>query len=380
MKIALTGGHLTPALAVIDELKKKPDNEIIFIGRAYSMEGDKSPSAESVVIPNLGIKFYSIQAGRLQRKFTRHTILALAKVPLGSLQALAILSKEKPDVVMSFGSYVAFPSIFAAWVLGIPTITHEQTLKGGLSTRLISRFVKKIAVSWKDSKEFFAKEKVVLTGNPIRKEILNLERKRSARPVVYITGGNQGSHVINEIVEEILPNLLENYEVIHQTGSSEAYKDFENAQKKVQELPKRLKNRYLAAKWFNSDEVADIFSRSSLIVSRAGANTVFEVAALCLPAIFIPIPWSSGDEQTKNASVLSDLKAALILPQDRLTPRRLLSSIKYVFDNYGQFKKAAKAASKFVAHDAARLLVEEAEKLVKENETNQILPEKKTSV
>lgn len=368
MKIALTGGHLTPALAVIDELKKDPNKEIIFIGRNYSLEGDRSPSAESVVVPNLGIKFFSVSAGRFQRKFTRHTIPSITRVPLSVFQALSILSKEKPAVVISFGSYVAFPTVVAAWILGIPTITHEQTLRGGLSNRLIARFAKKIAISWKESENFFPKGKTVLTGNPVRKEILELERKRSTRPVVYITGGNQGSHSINEMIEEILPSLLAEYEVIHQTGSSEEYKDLENLQKIADQLPKRLQNRYIAAKWFNSTEVADILAKTSVVVSRAGANTVFEIAALGIPAIFIPLPWAASDEQTKNAQVLANIKAALILPQERLTPRRLLASINHVIENYQEYKKAAKGAARYVTGDASKLLVEEALKLANENE------------
>src|SRR5437660_4774654 len=108
-KVAVTGGHLTPAIATIDELKKYPDTEIIFIGRARATEGDKTPSAESVVIPNLGIKFFAINAGRIQRRFGRYTFWSAAKIPVGFIQSLGILSREKPNVVLSFGSYVAAP-------------------------------------------------------------------------------------------------------------------------------------------------------------------------------------------------------------------------------------------------------------------------------
>ncbi|OGY30253.1 MAG: hypothetical protein A3F35_01250 [Candidatus Woykebacteria bacterium RIFCSPHIGHO2_12_FULL_45_10] len=364
MKFALTGGHLTPALAVIDELKKDPSNEIIFLGRLYATEGDPSPSAESVVIPNLGIKFFPLSAGRLQRSFGRHSLPSLARVPIGVIQASVILSREKPSVVISFGSYVAFPTVVAAWVLGIPTITHEQTMRGGLSNRLIARFAKKIAVSWKESENFFPKNKVVVTGNPIRREILEIEKKRTQRPIIYITGGNQGSHIINENVAEVLPQLLGEFEVIHQTGSGEVYQDFEELKKKVESLPKRLQNRYIVSKWFNSSEVAEIFSRAWLVVSRSGANTVSELAALGIPAIFVPIPWASGDEQRKNAEVLSRGGGALILSEDKLSPRRLLAAIKHVIDNYPTFKKAAKTATKFISSDASKLIVEEAKKLV----------------
>ncbi len=367
MKIAITGGHLTPALAVIDELKKTPGSEIIFLGRATATEGDKSPSAESVVIPNQGIKFYAIAAGRFQRRFSLYTIPSLAKIPLGSLQSLVILSKERPDVVISFGSYVAFPVVLASWLLGIPVITHEQTVKGGLANKFISKFAKRIVLAWEQSLEHFPKSKSIVVGNPVRAEILNLKKIRTTRPVIYITGGNQGAHIINEAVSDILPELLNRYEVVHQTGGSEIYKDYEKLKASASLLPKRLQNRYKIAKWFNTNELVQVFARSSLIVGRAGANTISEIAALGLPAIFIPIPWVSGDEQTRNAKLLESIGAAIILPQDRLTPKRLLNTIDYLIKNYPTFRSKAKEAKKTVNKGAAKDIVEEIKNIAGSN-------------
>ncbi|HEY4694953.1 MAG TPA: UDP-N-acetylglucosamine--N-acetylmuramyl-(pentapeptide) pyrophosphoryl-undecaprenol N-acetylglucosamine transferase [Candidatus Nanoarchaeia archaeon] len=358
-KIVVTGGHLTPAIATIDELKKYPEIEIIFIGRARAMEGDKTPSAESVVIPNLGIKFYAINAGRLQRTFTRYTLWALAKVPIGFLQALGILSQERPNAVLSFGSYVAAPVVLAAWVLGIPVITHEQTVKGGLANRLIARFAKKIAVAWEHSLEAFPKEKAILVGNPIRKELLNLKKKRVTRPVVYITGGNQGAHVINEMVLEILKDLLSEFEVCHQTGGSEVYKDFETLNALAGQLPQRLQNRYKVSKWFDTAETSEILSRASVVVGRSGANTVVETMALGIPAVFIPLVISGGDEQMKNAEVVEGLGAAVILPQDRLTPKRLLAAIRLVIEHHKTYRESAKKAKKALRLNAAVTLAKE---------------------
>src|SRR3990172_8276750 len=316
-KIVITGGHLTPALATIDELKKEKDVEIIFIGRARATEGDKAPSAESVVIPNLGIKFYAINAGRLQRRLTKYTLWSIGKIPLGEIQSLGILSRERPQVILSFGSYVAAPVVLAGWVLGIPIITHEQTVKGGLSNRFIARFAKRIALAWEHSKEFFPKDKTIVVGNPIRKELLNLERKRVSRPVIYITGGNQGAHAINEMVLDILKDLLTDYEVVHQTGGSEVYKDFETLSALMDQLPTKLRTRYTLGKWFDTAETVNIFSKATVVVGRSGANTVVETMALGIPAVYIPLPISANNEQTKNAKIMEGLGAAVILPQDR---------------------------------------------------------------
>ncbi len=359
MKVALTGGHLTPALAVIDELKKIESTQVIFFGRATSTEGNNTPSAESVVIPTLGIKFFSISTGRLQRRPSLQTLPSLVKVPVGTLQSLSILSKERPDVIASFGSYVSFPVIFAGWVLGIPTIIHEQTTKAGLANRLASKFAKKVAISWEKSRENFPQEKTILVGNPIRKELLNIKKVRTSKPLIFITGGNQGAHVINEAVLDVMRQLLEKYEVVHQTGDNEVYKDYDKLKAASSQLTRRLQNRYRLAKWFNTSELVEIFSKASLVVGRSGANIVSEVSALGLPAVFIPIPWTSSDEQTENAKLLSDIGSAVILHQDRLTPKRLLNSIDHVIDNYKSFKANTKKAKKFVRSDAAKNLTQE---------------------
>ncbi|OGY26873.1 MAG: hypothetical protein A2Z11_01730 [Candidatus Woykebacteria bacterium RBG_16_43_9] len=369
MKIAICGGHLTPALAVIGELKRRGVSDIFYIGRSKTMEGDSTPSAEATIIPSLKIKFYPIPVGRLQRKFTRYTIPSLLKAPVGVGASLLVLSQERPDLVISFGSYVALPIVIAAWILGIPSITHEQTVKGGLANRIISRFVRKIAISWPDSQEFFPKDKTILTGNPIRREILKLKRKRTSNPLIFITGGNQGAHSINEAVLETIEALLQKYEVVHQTGSSERFRDYEMLTARISQLPRRLQRRYQAVKWLNSDELAQIYSKATLVVGRSGANTVSEVAAIGIPAIFIPLPWAGAKEQEKNAQMLANMEAAIILTQDRLTPRRLLSAINSMIINIAKYKKEAREAKKLVNPNAAKIFVDESLKLAhKDNE------------
>lgn len=362
-KIIVTGGHLTPALATIEELRKDPQVEIVFIGRARATEGDKTPSAESIVIPNMGIKFYAINAGRFQRRLTRYTLWSLSKVPVGFVQALGILSRERPSSILSFGSYVAAPVVLAGWVLGIPIITHEQTVKGGLSNRIISKFAKRIAVAWEHSLTDFPKEKAILVGNPVRSELIKLKKKRISRPVVYITGGNQGAHAINEMVMDILTDLLTDYEVIHQTGGSEVYKDFETLTALAKQLPNKLQGRYKLGKWFDTSETVEIFSKTSVLVGRSGANTVVETMALGIPAVYIPLPIAAHNEQAKNAKIMEDLGAAVILPQDKLTPKRLLAAIRLVVDNYEKYHKAAKNAQKVLKLNAASLLAAETLKL-----------------
>src|SRR5437016_2502209 len=164
-KVLITGGHLTPALAVLEELQSKKWS-VAYVGRKYALEGDTSFSAEYQVIHQKDISFHNITTGRLQRSFTRFTLLSLLKIPIGFLQSTFILLQERPSLVMSFGGYIAVPIVIVAWLCGIPIITHEQTIKPGLANRIIAWFADVICVSWKESASHFPAAKTVVTGNP----------------------------------------------------------------------------------------------------------------------------------------------------------------------------------------------------------------------
>src|SRR3989344_7453515 len=288
MRVLLTGTHFTTAAATIPELKKFRDVDLVYVGRRTTREGDATPSVESIELPKLGVKFIHITTGRLQRSFTLYTIPSLLKIPIGFIQAFFIIQKEKPDVVLSFGGYVGVPIVFWAWLLSIPVIIHEQTLVSGLANKISSIFANKIAVSF-ESDDSFNGEKVILTGNPIRQEILDAKavRRRSLLPTILITGGNQGSHVLNIAVEEVLDELTKKAFVIHQAGDSK-FKDFER-------LENRQNERYTVRKFISSDWV-NVLSKVDLVIGRAGINTLSELAYLSIPTLVIPVPYLYGDE------------------------------------------------------------------------------------
>jgi len=235
MKIVIIGGHLSPALAVIEQLK---GNELYYFGRKHTFEGDKAISLEYDEITKLGIPFYSINTARLQRKFTRYTLPSLIKFPLGFSQSLRILRQIKPDVVLGFGGYVSLPVVLAAFFLKIPIIIHEQTLEAGIANKIEAKFARKICISWQSSEKYFPKNKTVLTGNPLRRIVLDAKpfREEVGLPKLYITGGSSGSHAINFLVEKSLEKLLEKFTVIHQTGDAKAHADFEKLQTEVNKL------------------------------------------------------------------------------------------------------------------------------------------------
>ncbi|MEK7616828.1 MAG: UDP-N-acetylglucosamine--N-acetylmuramyl-(pentapeptide) pyrophosphoryl-undecaprenol N-acetylglucosamine transferase [Patescibacteria group bacterium] len=356
MKILITGAHFTPAVAVVEELKKYPDVHVVYVGRKTTQEGDPSPSAESKVLPKLGVKYIPIVTGRLQREFTPYTLLSLLKIPVGFIQALIIVLSEKPKVVLSFGGYVAVPTVFTAWLFSIPIIVHEQTLVSGLANKISSFFADKIALSFR--RDGFA-DKTLLTGDPIRSMIVNGVKLahprgvlRSHRKTILITGGNQGSHIINKTVEECLNKLTKIANIIHVTGDNK-FKDFERL--KGLGGKEGLEGKYSVEKWIG-EEWGEVLSNADLVVSRAGINTLTELSFLGKPALVVPIPYLYKDEQNKNAKFFENLGLVKILPQKKLSADTLLKNIRLMLDDLPNLKDKAKKAKEVIIPDAAKRL------------------------
>lgn len=368
MKVLLTGTHFTPAQAVIEEFNKLPDVSVVYVGRKYTQEGDKAPSVESQLLPKFGVKFIPIIAGRLRRIPDFRTILSFFKIPVGFIQSPVILLKEKPDIILSFGGYVSVPIVIWGWLFSIPIMVHEQTLVSGLANTISNFFADKIAVSF-DKNYPFPKEKSVVTGNPIRNELLkeNFESSENLKAVlrlkqkeklrlIYLTGGNQGSLILNNALEPNLDEIMETSIVVHQTGDSK-----ENHYEKFLEKGKNSKTpeRYLVQKWFNVQDVASILREADLVISRAGINTLLELSFFQVPTIVIPLPFLYKNEQMVNAKFFENLGLCQIIEQKILTPKKLLTIIKETFKNYSNFKEGAKKSKAVVIPDGARRIVQE---------------------
>lgn len=370
-RLIITGGHLTPALAVIEELNQRGGWQIFFLGRQYASEREKTPSVESQIIPDRGIRFAPIVTGRFPRHLNRYAFFSTLKIPLGFVQALFHLVRFRPHLILSFGGYVSVPVVLAGWFLGIPSLTHEQTTVRGMATKINSLFAKKIAVSWPQTLADFPAQKTVLTGNPIRKENFQVDKKiwrilkfPPGRPLIFITGGNQGAHVINLAVEAALPRLLKLANVFHQCGHLQAEGDFERLEKARQKLPPQLRKSYHLKKYLNGEEMGTLFHQADLVVCRAGANTLSEIAALGKPALFIPLPWLYQDEQLRNAQMLAKLGAAAILRQRDLSGKTLSQRVAAMMENLRQYQKAAPRMKRLVKLNAAEKIVDELEKMV----------------
>ncbi len=330
MKIALIGGHLAPALAVLEALKK---DEVFFIGRKYGLEGDSAVTLEYQTIRDLGIPFFELKTGRLQRHLSRHTFTSLVRLPLGVAKAHAILKKTKPDVVLAFGGYLSLPIAYATHMLDIPLVLHEQTLEAGFANKVISPFASAICISWESSRKYFSGKNVFLTGNPLRKELLSPKTPDfakpliSALPTIYITGGSAGSHAINTLIAGCLDELLKDMIVVHQTGDAKQFSDYDRLTAFKENMDAKRAERYILRKFVDPSEVGYIFKDADLIVSRSGINTVTELLYLEKPALFIPLPFSQRKEQQKNAVFLRDLGLADVLSQQGATSEKLYNKI-----------------------------------------------------
>ena len=257
-RIVLTGGHAaTTAVAVTQEIKSEGlDWDLYWIGVKNAIEGKKIVTLESEVLPRLGVKFLPLITGRMQRRFTIWTIPSILKIPIGFIQSFYYLIKIRPRVILSFGGFASFPVVFSGSILGIPVVIHEQTSAIGRSNRMSVKFAKEIALSRKESLKYYPKEKSVITGNPVMKEVVRIKPKIKIGqiPTIFITGGSRGSQSINESVEKILRQLLSKYRVIHQTGGLD-YLKFSDIKQK---LPQALRDNYEVFVRVNPLEVHNI--------------------------------------------------------------------------------------------------------------------------
>lgn len=343
MRLAIIGGHLAPALSVLEALPK--DTKVLFIGRKYALEGDKALSLEHKTITSLNIPFVGLSTGRLQRKLTKFTLLSLLKLPFGIINSFFILAEFKPDVIIGFGGYVSIPVAFCAFLLRIPVVIHEQTMGAGLANRFVSGFASKICIAWDSSRKYFPKDRTILTGNPMRKfSISSLSTNNqlpifnNKLPIIYITGGSLGSHFINILVEGMIKELLQNYNIVHQVGDTRGYRDFERLTLLKESLPGGLRDNYILEKFIDPAQIGDLLNSASLVISRSGMNTISELIHFEKPAILIPLPFSQNSEQLKNANFLEKIGLGVVLHQTEVNQKKLLETINKMFQNIGKYE------------------------------------------
>ena len=355
-----TGGHVLPALAVVDELRRRGAlRELIWIG---SSEGVERRAADEA-----SITFVAIPTGKLRRYLSLQNLTDAGRIPLGVLAARRALASFRPDVVLSTGGFVSVPAVVAARGIA-PVLTHEQTAILGLANRINARFADVLAVSHSQTASLAGRlhRRVVVTGNPVRVGLTAGDRSRGLQrlgfettmPVVYVTGGARGASPLNQRIAALLPSILDQAQIVHQTGPPSANADASNLSQMRESLPKAVRHRYHVVE-FLRDELPDIYAAADLVVGRAGAGTIAELAYVGLPAILVPLPGARGDEQALNARVLGDVGAAVVIVQQDATPERLQAEILALLDDPERRSRMANAARTVARPDAAARLADE---------------------
>lgn len=311
-----TGGHIFPALAVAQFLQMQ--------GWQVSWLGTKA-GLESRVIPEADIEIDWLSVSGLRGKGIFSKVAAVFKLAKACLEARKILTQRKPDVVLGMGGFVAAPGGFMARMLKIPLIIHEQNRVVGTTNRLLAKIATKVLQGFPNS--FDAKFNAICTGNPLRKSVIEVVNQahslRNETLRILIVGGSQGAKALNENVPNAMALLKNAVQVRHQTGSA--------MQSDVAETYKKLNLNAEVSAFI--DDMATAYSWADLIICRAGAMTVSEVAAMGIPAIFIPLPNAIDDHQTANTKYLSEANAAILVKQSDLTAKNLAQQIEILCKN-----------------------------------------------
>ncbi len=344
-----TGGHLFPIIAISRELKNlyQKDNLVL------QYIGPKDKLSEELLRQE-NFKIHFIASGKLRRYFSLLNITdILFKIPFSFLQSFFILLFIRPKLVFSKGGTGSLPATFCARVLGIPVFIHESDIEPGLSNKISAKWAKKIFTSFENTANLDS-SKMILVGNPIRKELLdgNAEGAREMlgitfdKPVILFYGGSQGAKMLNDFVLDILEMALRKYEIIHICGKNN-YKQIKKETDLF--LNENSKKYYHLFDSLNEDQLKNAYSAADIIISRAGSASIFEIAALAKPSILIPLPSAAGDHQSKNAYAYAKNGATDVLEQENMIPNFFLGRIDSILSNPQEMQQAAREFSKPMA-------------------------------
>lgn len=359
-----TGGHIYPGVAIAKKiLQKHPHSKILFVGTENGLE--------KKLIPHEGFDIQFITVEGLNKRLSKETLSSIKKVFKGFFEANKIINKFKPDVVIGTGGYVCGPVVLSASLKGIPTIIHEQNAIPGLTNKILSYFVSKIAVTFSESEKFFPKGKVVLTGNPIRENILrkigesNKEKWgiNKDKPTILAVGGSRGASRLNDFVINLIPKLIEEkIQLIFITGERE----YERVLRALKEKGiYDLKGIIIIPYAYNMD---DALTACDLIISRAGATILSEITALGIPSILIPSPNVANNHQEYNALSLEQNGAAIVIKESQISDDVFSQQVINIAKNKDLLNKMSANAKRIAKIDAADKIYEIISELVKKDE------------
>lgn len=366
MKIVLTGGgsggHFYPVISVAEAIKEVSKEYRLVPPELFFVAPD--PYNEGVLYDH-GIAYKKITAGKRRIYFAPiANFFDIFKTIAGVLKAIGVLFSIYPDVVFAKGGYATFPVLLAARLLRIPVVIHESDTVPGRVNKWAGKFAKRIAVSYPESVEHFRQEKVALTGNPIRQELIEplesgafefLQLKKGI-PVIVVLGGSLGSQIINNSIIDALPELVERFQIVHQTGKQN-YRDILGRAEAVL-YNNRYKERYKPFDYLSTTAIRMAAGAADIIISRAG-STIFEIATWGIPSIIIPITDSHGNHQVKNAFAYSRSGACTVIEEANLTPNIIVSEARRIIENPALKEKMRTAAKNFTKTDAAKTIAKE---------------------
>lgn len=347
-----TGGHIFPAFAVADEIKKQyPKAHVLFVGSLYGKEKE--------LCQKHGLDFYGLNVRGIKGRGLRavSALFAMAKAIVESWQ---FLGEHKTNAVIGFGGYACFAMLLAAKLRGIPTMIHEQNAIAGLANKILAKFVNTICLSLPDTNKQFNPKKSVLTGNPIRQDIADVIKEKKEYTELLIMGGSLGAVAVNSIAVQLLSTLRDNdIHVIHQCGEKdyprvlEAYKSHGYSQEEIDSMLFPF-----------IDNMADVYAKADFALCRAGATSIAELTATRTPALFIPYPYAAGDHQTANAQAVVNCHGAVMIKESEVKQYPIDKILLSILQNKAELTEMAENIGKLAQKDAARKVVYELTKLL----------------
>ena len=362
-----TGGHIYPALSVALQLQNEYKADILYLGSDDGLETE--------LIPAAGLRLARIKAGKLQRFVSWRTVTGVARVPVGMVQALGIVRNFHADAAFTSGGYVAVPAGFAARLNGVPLLMHQQDVQPNLSNRLLAPLATRISVAFADSLHYFPAGKTLHLGNPVRQAILDVRQTPpQARvtlglapdlPLLLVTGGSQGARHLNQTVCRALPDLLTYCQVLQISGKNLFDETRTLSDSVLAALPAETRQRYRLVAYMDA-EMPLALQAAELVICRAGAATLSELAVLGKPSILVPLPPAlGGSPQETNAAMFERAQAAVVVRNDDLNPESLVERVKNNITSYVKLQAMEEAVGKLARPTATQDIVEAVVKMAR---------------
>lgn len=345
-KFVISGGHHNSAL-VVARLLQSRGHQVEWVGHRLAAHQDRHDSAEYIEVTASKIPFHNLVAGK--SSWHPHN---LVRIPAGFLGAYKLIKRIRPDAVISFGGYLGLAVAVAAKFLRLPIFIHEQTVIAGKANKFVAKIATQVFLTWESSRGYYHNKRIKVVGLPLRPGFINAQPRSlftDHLPTLFVMGGKQGSHSINKLIFAHLTDILRDFNLIHQTGTSSATGDYEHAMALQEALPAELADRYEPRGYIGEDEIASIMQAADLYIGRSGAHTTYELAVLGKRAILIPLLSTHGQEQLKNAQLLANAGNGLIIKPYDLTYPHLRAMIEKVL--------MQKPHNIPVPHDAAQVMI-----------------------